>query len=99
MHRKLAIFAALAATPLLYTQGLQAQEKGLPDGKGKDKVTQFCTSCHGSEYFVDQKLNRKDWEDVVDDMQRKGLDLKKADRDEILDYLVAHFGEAPAKPQ
>ena len=93
MNRKLAILAALAATPFLYAQ------KPLPEGKGKEKVTQFCTSCHGHEYFVDQKLNRKEWDDVVDDMQRKGLDLKKADRDEILDYLLANFGEAPAKPK
>ena len=86
--------AALLAAPYL-----RAQEKPLPDGKGKEKVMQFCTSCHGTEEFASQKLNRKEWDEVVEDMKRKGLDLKKADHEEILDYLVAHFGEAPAKPK
>ena len=94
MYRKFAIIAALAAAPILY-----GQEKPLPDGKGKEKVLQFCTSCHGSEEFVSQKLNKKDWEDVIADMKRKGLELKQSDYDEILEYLVAHFNEAPAKPK
>ena len=93
MHRKLAIIAAVAAAPFLCAQ------KPLPEGKGKEKVAQFCTSCHGHEEFVDQKLNRKEWDDVINDMQRKGLDLKKEDREEILEYLLANFGEAPAKPK
>ena len=93
MHRKLALLAAMTAGQWLYAQ------KPLPEGKGKEKVTQFCTSCHGSEYFVDQKLNRKEWDDVIDDMRRKGLDLKKEDREEILGYLLANFGEAPARPK
>lgn len=88
------LVAVLATAPFLC-----AQEKSLPDGKGKEKVVQFCTACHGTEEFVDQKLNRKDWEEVVEDMKRKGLDLKKADYDEILEYLVAHFNETPAKPK
>ena len=94
MHRKLAIVAALSAAPFLC-----AQEKALPDGKGKEKVLQFCTSCHGTEEFVSQKLNKKDWEEVIADMKSKGLDLKKADYDEILEYLVANFNETPAKPK
>jgi hypothetical protein len=93
MHRRLAMLAVLAITPLLCAPFLYAQAKDLPDGKGKDKVVQFCTACHGTEEFISQKLSRKDWEDVIEDMKRKGLDLKKADYDEILEYLVAHFNE------
>ena len=92
--RRLVIVAALAAAPYL-----SAQEKALPDGKGKDKVVQFCTACHGTEEFASQKLNKKDWGEVIEDMKRKGLDLKQADYDVILEYLVANFNETPAKPK
>jgi hypothetical protein len=88
MHRLLVALATLAIAPFLC-----AQQNALPDGKGKEKVAQYCTACHGTEEFVSQKLNKKDWEEVIEDMKRKGLDLKKADYDEILEYLVAHFGE------
>ena len=93
MYRKLAIVTALAAA------ALSAQDKPLPEGKGKEKVVQFCTSCHGVEEFISQKLSKKDWEEVIADMKSKGLDLSKADYDVILEYLVAHFNEAPAKPK
>ena len=92
--RTLVMVAALAAAPFL-----SAQEKSLPDGKGKDKVIQFCTACHGTEEFASQKLNKKDWQEVIEDMKRKGLDLKQADYDVILEYLVANFNETPAKPK
>jgi len=84
----------LALAPAPY---LCAQDKALPDGKGKDKVLQSCTSCHGTEEIVAQKLNRKGWVDLIEDMKRMGLDVKKADYDEILDYLATHFSDAPAK--
>ena len=34
---------------------------------------------------------------LAEDMKRKGLDLKKADYDEILEYLATHFKETPAR--
>jgi len=90
--RTIVLVAALAAAPYLSAQSL-------PDGKGKDKVIQFCTACHGTEEFASQKLSKKDWQEVIEDMKRKGLDLKQADYDVILEYLVANFNETPAKPK
>ena len=84
-------FALAAAPPLC------GQDKALPEGKGRDKVLQFCTKCHGTEGIVSQKLDRQGWADLIQDMKRLGLELTKADYDEVLEYLAAHFNDAPAK--
>ncbi|MEO8596738.1 MAG: hypothetical protein ABI759_25690 [Candidatus Solibacter sp.] len=93
------ILASIVCFALASGQYLCAQGKDLPDGKGKDKVIKSCTSCHGTEEIISHKLDRQGWVDLIEDMKRLGLELKKPDYDDVLEYLVTNFNGAPAKPK
>ncbi|MBI4902900.1 MAG: hypothetical protein HY820_04645 [Acidobacteria bacterium] len=75
--------AAFAADPATLAKGA-AEEKR-------------CVGCHGLRIIGTQRLNRTGWERELDKMVRWGATIK--DRDALLHYLVATYGDdKPAAP-
>ena len=68
---------------------------GLPAGKGQEETFFSCTACHSSAIIMEQRLNRRVWDEVLTWMvDEKGMPaLEAPQRAIVLDYLVRHFGQ------
>ena len=78
-----------------------AEEGGLPDrlAEGKERFETHCGTCHSLALPKSQRLNRANWEWVIDDMVNQyGAEwLTEEDQALILDYLVHAYG--PEEPR
>jgi mono/diheme cytochrome c family protein len=74
---------------------LSAQDASLPDGQGVEVAKSSCLSCHGPELIVQQKLPRSKWQGEVEKMQRWGAEVSDDQKNSLIDYLTAHFGDHP----
>ena len=65
----------------------------MPEGEGRDTVFYMCSACHSMAIVTQQGLSRKRWADVLDWMvEEQGMaELDDVTRNEILDYLAAHY--------
>lgn len=68
------------------------QDPLLPSGQGAEKVRLHCALCHGLDLVGQQRLSRREWSRVVDQMIGFGARLSPEDQREILDYLAAYLG-------
>jgi mono/diheme cytochrome c family protein len=73
-----------------------AEEGGLSDrlAEGKKRFEIHCGTCHSLALPKSQRLNRANWEWVIDDMVNQyGAEwLTEEDQALILDYLVHAYG-------
>jgi len=76
-----------------------AQAQKLPEGKGKETVEAACDGCHGVEQIIGRAWSAEKWRDVLKKMIDKGAVLSDEEFKTVVDYLVANFGETPAKPK
>ncbi len=62
--------------------------------EGKQLFEAHCQACHSLELPKSQRLDRQNWQWVIDDMVNKyGMTwLTEEQRQKILDYLVDHYG-------
>jgi len=65
--------------------------------KGQKEAGLACTPCHSLRLVQSQRLSRAAWGKEIDKMS--GWGSKVTDRDALLEYLVANFGnDKPAAP-
>jgi cytochrome c5 len=50
-----------------------------------------CTVCHGLNKVENEKGDRADWEEIVDEMIEKGAKLNDAEKATLLDFLVENY--------
>ncbi len=56
-------------------------------------VRKNCVACHGIDDYAFYSQDRPAWQKLIADKHKPGeADLSTADRDILLDYLVAKFG-------
>jgi competence protein ComEA len=65
--------------------------KQLPEGPGRGTTQRICGSCHGFGNFVRRRESRDGWNNVIEDMIRRGAKGEEEEFAEISDYLVAQF--------
>jgi hypothetical protein len=89
------VIALLTAGPILAPPScLGAAERGTSPKVTEDVVRGHCSVCHGYRLVETQRLDRANWEWVMEDMVRKfgaawiGPELQRL----IIDYLVEHHG-------
>jgi mono/diheme cytochrome c family protein len=75
--------AALAA------MGLAADQATLE--RGQKEEARSCLPCHSLRLIHSQRLSRAAWNKELDKMA--GWGIKYQDRDAILEYLVANYGD------
>ena len=87
------IAIVLCAAALL---ALAADQATLDRGQKEEGLT--CTTCHSLRLVHSQRLSRAAWNKELDKMA--GWGTKIQDRDALLEYLVANFGDdkPPAPP-
>jgi len=85
---KKAIVSAAAAT-LLGAAGWSADQATLERGKKEEQ--QACMPCHSLRLIESQRLSRATWNKELDKMSGWGTVIH--DRDALLEYLVANYGD------
>ena len=83
------LWATFAAASVAFATGQAVQ---LPDGEGKKILENACTSCHGIDGTVGQKLSKEAWEGLVTSMISNGAQVDTKDYPVLIDYLVKNFG-------
>jgi hypothetical protein len=86
---------ALVSILLASITALAADQATLDKGKAEEKRS--CTPCHGLRIIQTQRLPRAAWERELDKMVRWGATIK--DREPLMDYLVANFGDDKSIPE
>ncbi len=90
MNRRLLILACALASP-----ALAADQATLE--RGQKEEGRSCLPCHSLRLIHSQRLSKAAWNKELDKMT--GWGTKIQDRDALLEYLVANFGDdKPAAP-
>jgi len=69
----------------------------LPPGPGRQITIHACTSCHGLDVTVKQRLTPQEWTNVVQTMSAKGAVATPAELNAIQSYLAKAFPPAGVK--
>ncbi|MEZ5354251.1 MAG: hypothetical protein R2762_16560 [Bryobacteraceae bacterium] len=80
---------------VLATIGLAADAASIEKGRAEEKRS--CLACHGARLIHSQRLSRAVWGRELDKMARWGP--AAADREALLDYLVANYGDDKPVPE
>lgn len=99
----LALFAAmLAAMPATAqdraSRRPQRPNVTLPDGPVRQVILHNCTACHGIDEYGYYAMEREAWAALIERMKTatsgavQGTAISDADREILLDWLVAEFG-------
>ena len=84
------LLAAMLAYPLL------CADQAVLD-RGKQEEARSCVPCHSLRIVHSQRLSRAAWNRELDKMTNWGT--KVGDREAVLEYLVANFGDDKPLPQ
>jgi hypothetical protein len=79
-----------ALTLLAFTLGAAAADQAMIE-KGMKEEQRTCMPCHSLRIIHSNRLSRAGWNKELDKMA--GWGTKYADREAILEYLVANFGD------
>ena len=91
------VWLAVCLVGVAVTGGkLNAQEKLLPEGEGKDVVERMCHACHAMETVTSPRYSKDRWASVVDDMIAFGAQGSDEDIEIVVEYLAKYLG--PDKP-
>jgi cytochrome c5 len=72
---------------------LPNSSKAVPEGAGADVFQNYCQSCHNDSLITSRKLDKAGWTAVVDQMMRWGAYVPTDRKDELIEYLVTHWGK------
>ena len=81
--------------PDVQDPAVRAEE--LPAGDGAVIVRSKCLACHGVDLIVQQRLSRAGWGREVDKMIGWGAMVESSERETLVDYLEALFGQGPPR--
>jgi cytochrome c5 len=64
----------------------------LPEGPGRKTVERVCGNCHELDVVTDKRLDRAQWQDIVNEMIGFGAKLSKGQATDVINYLARNFG-------
>ncbi len=70
----------------------------MPDGAGKPIVQRACASCHAITTVTSKRANRKEWDQVVNQMVSRGAELSDDEIDTVIEYLSKNYGPLDQNP-
>ncbi len=66
---------------------------GLPEGAGREVVSQMCgSSCHQIDEVIQIRASADRWWQIVDDMVARGATGSDEEVETVVYYLTSHFG-------
>ncbi len=93
----LRIFLFFTSISIMTVPALSNEESDefgiLLDAPGVETTYYACSACHSERIVAQQGLSRKGWEEMLVWMvEEQGMfELEDAERNEVLDYLTAHY--------
>jgi cytochrome c2 len=66
---------------------------GIPQTDGWVLVVSRCVICHSVEIAVQQRQGPLGWGEIIDRMVTYGMPLEPAEREQLIAYLVRHYGD------
>lgn len=72
-------------------------EDPLPEGEGRNLVSEKCQRCHGLDPIQKMRGSIENWSKILEEMTNYGLVLNNKDREMVLKYLETHLGPSPKK--
>lgn len=85
-----------AALALVLTAAASAADPATLE-RGRKEETRACIACHSLRLVHSQRLSRATWTKEVDKMA--GWGSKLTDRDALIEYLVANYGDDKPAPK
>ena len=76
-----------------------ADKPSLPDGPGKKTTEKLCSACHGLNIFVNRRESREGWNNLIEDMLRRGMEGEDEQVGEIVTYLSAQLSKTTPAPR
>jgi len=67
-------------------------ETDIPAGEGSEILRRRCLGCHAADLMRQQRLSRSGWERELTKMISWGAAVEDSEKNELVDYLTAHFG-------
>lgn len=52
-------------------------------------IVEKCSDCHTTDRVFNESYSRDEWSDVFDDMINKGAEVSPAEKETMIDWLVA----------
>ena len=89
LKKKIVVLLAMTTTVV------GAVRQDLPEGnghRGAEIARNKCLNCHEADLITSQRLAKPGWTREVDKMIRWGAVVSDADKEPLIEYLVAHFG-------
>jgi competence protein ComEA len=62
------------------------------DERNTATFTRVCSTCHDAARILSNRRTKDQWSEVIDKMVERGAQGTDDDFNEIIDYLVAHYG-------
>jgi cytochrome c5 len=106
-RRVLVAVAAAVWFTSIFAGGLVAAQRaadvarnvsGLPAGEGSETLRTSCTTCHGTDLIVQQRLSREGWSRELDKMIGWGAVIASGEQSGLLNYLTSNFGVDSSRP-
>ncbi len=66
-----------------------------PTGHGAELMRAQCLKCHGDDLIQQQRLSKAGWTREVEKMMRWGAEIQESDKDHLVEYLTASYGQRP----
>ena len=66
-----------------------------PTGHGAELMRTQCLKCHGDDLIQQQRLGKAGWTREVEKMTRWGAEIQDADKEHLVEYLTASYGQRP----
>lgn len=67
--------------------------KTVPEGKGSDVFRLYCQGCHNDSLITSRKLDKSGWTATVGQMMKWGAYVPTDRKDDLIDYLLSHWGK------
>jgi cytochrome c5 len=90
---RLSIAKALRSLTAAALCGAAFAATELPQGPGRKTVERVCATCHELTVVTDKKLDREQWESIVNEMIGFGAKLSKSQASDVVNYLGRNFGK------
>ena len=71
--------------------GAAVASSAASDDEGKKLVDGVCASCHDADLVKSTQANKQGWEDIVKNMNAKGIGMSDADVTLLVDYLAKTY--------
>ena len=88
--------ASVSVAPNVAVQPNSSQTSLFPPGPGRETMLKVCSGCHSANVSASQRMDAKEWNDLVQAMAGRGAVATDEEFDEISAYLARSFPRSGA---